>query len=552
MVFLCYSCGPKESDINYTVSPEEAGGKHRLRIQMTTKAEADGETTLNFPDNAWGQEELHNSIVNVQLPDEKATITMDSDSGWVIIKHRPDLEELKIEYVLEQDFEEPLVSQVDSRVIIQPDYFHVFSHCLFMMPKHIFETKEEADISIEWKDFPEDYTLQNSFGTDEYHQAITDISEDEFHSALFMGGDIRAHKVDINGNEVVFGIRDEWKVFQDSTLLEVLTKTIRVQRDFWQDHTQEYFSVSMIPTEEEQGYSYHGTGLTNSFALTASNNEHLDVNGIVYLMNHELQHNWIGHVIKNENEEEQYWFSEGFTEYYTLKNIARSNIYNLDAGYFINEFNNLMRELYTSGVKEAPNSEINYDNFWSSREYSRLPYLRGALFAFYLDLTIHKDSEGSKSLDDLMLALKEDALENDQLINHEYFLEKANQYLNKDLTDFFNTHIESGQPIDLAALYTEMGFDFEPETKVFYLGFTFSEDQRSIASVDPESEAYKAGLREGDIIAGRSIWYGSLTNTADFTIVKDGKEVPLSFLPVAIKNIPQLKDNESNKELLPF
>ena len=551
LALLCLSCETQSPKITYTIGPQQNGEVQQLRIHLTTPAGAEGESILSFPDDAWGEVGFHATIADIKVLNEEATVTKRGDSGWIVIEHRPGLETLEVEYVLEQDFELPVVTQNDFRPIIQPDYFHVFSHNLFMLPAYVFESNEdEADVQLEWQGFPEDYVFQNSFGRQERSQLIEDVSENEFHTAIFAGGDLRSYSIDINGNEVAFGLRDNWEAFQDSTLVDILSRTITAQRDFWEDHSQKYFSVSMIPTAETQGYSYHGTGLTNSFAMSASNNEYLEVEGLVHLMNHELQHNWIGHVIKNDNEEEQYWFSEGFTEYYTLKNIANHSIYGMDANYFITEFNRIVRELYSSPVGEAPNSDINYDNFWSSREYSRLPYIRGAVFAFYLDHKIQQVSEGAQSLDDLMLTLKEEAEDSEQLLTHNYFLEVAYRFLNEDLSDFFYTHIEQGKLIDLEQMYSDFGMEYEPETQVFDLGFTFGADEVAIATVDPESEAYKAGLRVGDTLAGRSIWYGNLTKTADFNVIRDGVEFSVSYVPVAVKPIPQLKDKTVNKEML--
>ena len=125
-------------------------------------------------------------------------------------------------------------------------------------------------------------------------------------------------------------------------------------------------------------------------------------------------------------------------DYYTNKNIAKYSVYELDKGYYLDKINEIIRLLYTSPVKEAPNSEINYDNFWKSRDYEKLPYRRGALLAFYLDYKIKKDSNGLQSLDDLMLAIKEDAINSNQKISHDYFITKANTFLKTDIKPFFN------------------------------------------------------------------------------------------------------------------
>jgi predicted metalloprotease with PDZ domain len=276
-----------------------------------------------------------------------------------------------------------------------------------------------------------------------------------------MGGDFRTHRLPINGNEVFLALRGEWQAFDDEEFLEVLRKTITSQRDFMQDHGQSYYAVSIIPIEQNQGSGYQGTGLTNSFAMSATNNSYLELDQLVYLLNHEHQHNWIGYLIKNANEEEQYWFSEGFTDYYTIKNIARNQINGHNATYVINKMNDVIKELYTSPVKDAPNSAISYDNFWTDHNYNDLPYKRGSLFAFILDLKIQQESNGLKSLDDVILAIKKDAETSEQRISHPYIIETFEPYL-KGFENFFRRHIEEGQLFDLTSEFNALGFETVP------------------------------------------------------------------------------------------
>jgi len=548
------SCTSETSNlISFTVSPVIVDGENQLKIKLRCHAEADGETTLLFQDAVWGQDSMHNVIASMRLLNAEGQITKNKDSGWIQITHPKELEVLEFEYQILQDTPKELTTKTDSRPIIQPEYFHVFSHSLFMLPKEtIATTNDNFDVHIQWAGFPDEYALQNSFGSNLNEQSIRGISEEKFHTALFAGGDLRIHDIDIQGNQVVFATRGEWEVFQDSTLVNILENTMTVQRNFWKDHSQPYFSVTMMPTVQKQGSSFHGTGLTNSFSLTASNNQFLEVEGLAYLVNHELQHNWIGTLIKNVNEEEQYWFSEGFTDYFTIKNMAVHEIYNLDKNFFVKEFNTFMRTLFTSPVKDAPNSEINYDNFWSSRDYSKLPYHRGALFAFYLDHKIGKDSKGEYNLDHVMLDIKKAAETSGQKLTHSYFIETVDAYLAESIKPFFDTHIEQGELMDLTEIYTKFGLEFEPTSQVFDLGFEFSEDNLSIASIDPNSEAYKAGLRQGDRLGRRSIYYGSLTNKAEFTVVRNGEEVPVSYYPITEAPIPQLKATDNNFKNLTF
>ena len=552
LVFLVCSCKPEDSHtISYTISPESQGSTQLLKIKAKFKPGKNGKTILKFQDNAWGEDSLYNVIHSMRLLTTQAEIIKHRDSGYITIKHSSDLKTLEFEYKLKQDTQGGLTTRTTYRPVIQPEYFQLFSHNMFMLPKHILSASEDNfNVTIDWKGFPENYQFQNSFGSQKLHQQIFNISEEAFHTAVFVGGDFRLHHILINDNKVAFAIRDNWQAFNDSVMVEILRKTMTVQRDFWKDHSQDYFSVTMIPTTETMGSSFQGTGLTNSFATAASNNNNLEVDGLVYLFNHELQHNWIGQNIKNDNEEAQYWFSEGFTDYYTIKNIASHEINGLDYRYFINELNNFIRALHASPVKEAPNSEINYDNFWSDRDYSKLPYRRGALFAFYLDYKIRQDTQGKKTLDDLMLDFKAKA--ETHKITHAFFIESANVYLKEDLTPFFNNHIEDGRLIDLKQVFDDLGLDYRSETELFDLGFQFSEDKRSVETIDETSNAHKAGLRKGDLIISRSYQYDRTDSKAEFIVRRESKEISVAYFPVRKAAIPQLKATENNRVNLAF
>lgn len=552
LVAFLNSCTPESKNtINYTISPQTENGINQLKIKLVTPTETDGETTLLYQDKGWGQDSLHNVLASMKVLNTEATITTQRDSGWVIIKHPKDVKELEFEYSIKQDTKGDLTTMQTYRPIVQPEYFLVFAHNLLMLPEEIVRPEGNTfNVSIDWERFPEDYALVNSFGANNAIQTVKGITEEEIHSAVFVGGDFRVYNIDIKGKKVAFAIRGDWEVFSDSTLVNILDKTITSQRNLWQDHTQDYFAITMIPTVQERGSGFQGTGLTNSFAVNATNNKYLEPEGLVYLFNHELQHNWTGHIIKNDDEEKQYWFSEGFTDYYTLKNIAKEKINGMDESYLIGEFNTYIKELYTSPVKEMPNSELNYDIFWSGKEgVQKLPYRRGALFAFYLDNKIIQDSKAKKSLDDVLLEFKNDALATGQKITHDYFIKTVNKYVSNDITPFFNKHIEDGKLFDFNRILTDFGYEFNTTAKVFDLGFEFSEGRKSVTSINEASNAYKAGLRKEDKIVGIS-YYRSVDYPAEFKVLRNGKEIEIKYIPVKDAAIPQLKDNSHNKAKL--
>lgn len=543
----------KENSLHYTVSQLSMDSKSALWIRMKFAANPSGITKVLYDNKAWGEENLFDCISEVKLINSDMQPEINRDSGWIEIRHPKGLKKINFQYSLQQDFEEMGERGESYRPLIQEEYFHVFSHNMFMIPEHLGKDGEDIlDITIDWDNFAEGFKIHNSFGTNLKRQRLENIPLNEFHTAIFVGGDFRIYKSEIDGNEIYLASRGDWIPFEDSTVVKILSKTIKAQRDFWKDHSQNYFTVTLRPIPQERGSSFQGTGLTNSFATSISNNKHTDIEQLVYLFNHELQHNWIGHSIENSNEEEQYWFSEGFTEYYTIKNIAKHRIHSLDGSYFIDQLNGIIKNLWASPVKEAPNSDINYENFWSDQDYSKLPYYRGALFAFYLDQLISSHSERKNSLDNLMYYLRKGAEENGEKISHSYFISATNKYLNGDISSFFQEHIEQGKELPLEEIFMNMGLEFQTTAEVFDLGFELSDDQTKVVSVDTSSEAYKAGLRPGDILGSRSIYYGNTERPVELTIGTGSDRKNIKYFAIKVARVPQLVNSSKNIALLSF
>lgn len=548
-IFL-FSCQQQpKSDISYEISPVVVDSIPQLKIKMTLDADSDGTTTLSFPNEAWGQEDLFKSLGKMQLLNVEGVVEKDADSSRIVLMHPKGVKELEFEYFLKQDFEDEISTSKIYRPIISKEYFHVFSHNMFMVPEN---AEENLDITLDWTAFPEKQSIHNSFGSQGKEQFLKDQDMELFGSSIFVGGDFRIFEGDIQGNQISLATRGEWIPFEDADVFKVLEETLTYQRNFWNDHSQAYFTVTMQPFPQENGSSFQGTGLTNSFATSVSNNDQTDIGQMVYLFNHELMHNWIGHTIKNESEEEQYWFSEGFTEYYTYKNIAKNKINGLDGTFFIDEFNRTIRDLYASSVGEAPNAEINYDNFWTNYEYSKLPYWRGAIFAFYIDQKIQQASKGKQSLDDVMHQIYADATIKDQKLTHAYFVEVMNPYWDEGFDAVFQKHIEEGQKVDLVALFDELEVDYSSESDIYRLGFEFTEGKKGIASVVEGSKAWEAGVREGDEVFSRSIWQGNIEQEVELGLRRNGEEFNISFYPVTKAAVPQLKPTANNIEKLGF
>ena len=125
-------------------------------------------------------------------------------------------------------------------------------------------------------------------------------------------------------------------------------------------------------------------------------------------------------------------------------------------------------------------------------------------------------------------------------------------YLEEDITDFFNTHIEGGKYIDLNTLFDNFDFEFNTTATVFDLGMTLSQDKHTVLDINPESNAYKAGLRSGDQLYSRSYNTSDPNFEAVFIALRNDKETEFKYLPAKQLQLAQLKDTNSNSAKLPF
>jgi predicted metalloprotease with PDZ domain len=227
----------------------------------------------------------------------------------------------------------------------------------------------------------------------------------------------------------------------------VLQKTITTQREFWKDNCFDYYTVIMTPTLTQndslyKGQSITGSGVKNGFLIQSSNNPFNSFYTMQYIFSHEMLHDWIGGKIPMRNEELNYWFSEGFTDYYAYKNRLRSG--ELSFEEWRSDFNtDVLAAHWKNPDRNKPNYLIK-DDFWKSRTIEKIPYRRGAIFALWLDNQILRKSNYTKSLDDLMRDILAACSQQQRKFTDELFLEIAQRYLDRDLNYFFQKHVING------------------------------------------------------------------------------------------------------------
>jgi len=434
-----------QEHLTYTLEPHLQAKKPYLQISFSSKTDSQGILNLHYNDSFWGQRNLFHCLQNITTQPSAQKIDRQSTKDNVQIMGKPNTR-YQITYHIVQDKGGLIEYKHCLRPIVQPTYLHSFGHRLFLLPLGALSDKEARPFTIRWRNIPRDFVIHNSFG-DAPNQTMQ-IKEQQLFSSIFVAGDFKRYISTIKGNQVHFLVRGQWEKFNTDQVADLLKKVIRNQRDFWQDHRDSLYTVTLMEIHTPYGSSVGGTNLHQSFATYCSKNKYTTFDRIKYLYNHELMHNWIGKKIVNADEERQYWFSEGFTDYYTYKLMLKGELIDLET--YLKMINQrVLKPHYSSKVKTAPNDSLTYKNYWGDYAYQKLPYYRGALYALLLDTQIKQKTKQRKSLDNLMFdLLKACSGQKSRRLDHQLFKKHLQRYLGKQSLKAFENFIEKGQLID--------------------------------------------------------------------------------------------------------
>ncbi|NIF04805.1 peptidase [Chryseobacterium sp. Tr-659] len=455
-----------QDKISYKIFYNKDLGQNGLKVQADYTLKSPSDTiSFYYANENWGEKDLFKNLI--LLKEENPGITFDSQPENNKIKvHMKKGEKVTLIYHIKQDFIDPNY-RIFNRPRINKTFFHVLGKNLFIVPRTFTQIPEdrEFEFNIEWIGFPPEFRFHNNFATQARAQKIKTTLWEGFYNSLFIGGDYRFYSFTIHNKPVYLALRDNWNNgFTDDFLFSNLKKAVQSQRDFWKDYEQDYFTVTMTPTVSQKdslykGYSTTGSAIKNAFMIQGTNNPFNNKNTYLYLLHHELMHEWIGNKIQNKYEELNYWFSEGFTDYYTYKNRLR--IKDISSDEWLSLFNEeVIKNHWKNPQKNIPNYKIK-DDFWKSRDVEKVPYRRGAIFAFWLDNQIMLKTDYKRSLDDLMRELLKISTEKKVKFTDELFLDLAQKYLGRDISYFFQKHIISGEDINLTQEKWINGFEFK-------------------------------------------------------------------------------------------
>lgn len=491
----------------YTFDPTVTAEGTVLHVTLKFQGNAEGAEEISVP-KQWAGQKLHEET-NLRTISSDTVLTETADEGGLSLRY-PANQQVVLAYDMVKDWTGRFNHPMQFHGVLLPEYIEINGSNTLVYPK----TDRQAPVTVnfDWQRIPAAWVLATSFGTSSgpedrcqsYSGPWSGVKD-----ALFTAGVFRIHRFQIGDRPAVLAIRDQW-TFTDEEAIAQIQKAVGIVRDFWHDDNFPYFLVTLKAFDNDSG-SGDGSAFTNAFWMYLSHRD--PISSQLPTLAHETFHTWnprrMGAISVTGDGQSIEWFHEGFTTYYGYLLVYRASLMPL------------------SDYLESVNQDLrNYPT-------SKSPYVRGRAIATWLDWQIRKTSNNKSSLDNVMFDMVREA---DKPLTVERILQTAGRYLAPA------DQAQLRRAVEQNAFPQMEGATFGPCVKLtiddvptFDLGFDFaaSSEARKVTGVDPDGPAYKAGLRDGQVLAGRiSIYDGRTDKTAIFTIQTDAGRKAIEYYPL--------------------
>jgi predicted metalloprotease with PDZ domain len=510
--------------MTYSFEPVFSGDKLALRVTLEFKGGRSGETRLEVPSSYAGQQHLASAFTELKALSSQTTLR-DTSSAANKILNFPVGTTVRLSYLLIKDWSGPLNSDTRFRPILEREHFQLLSDTALIKPKLDYASTQ--DVYFDWQKLPASWSLASSFGVDDRCQSFHGAWKD-FETALFVGGDYRIQRATISGNALILATRGQWS-FTDDEWARQVQRIIETERNFWHDNSFPYQLVTLAPFDQDAG-SYGGSAYTNAFMMHLPRKATFSY-PVISILAHENFHIWNPYKFGGEHGTAMSWFTEGFTGYYTDLILFRSGFISLSE--YVDHTNEKLRKYELSPARNISNAELTARHE-SDRSLSDVAGEHGMVVALWLDSHIRQQTKNRASLDSVMLKLIKEGRASGFHLTIDRIIHISAVYLTPNDRRLLRQYIEDGSTIPVpefalapcVRIRTESAFQFE-------LGFE-EESVRTtyvVSGVKPDSEAFKAGVREGQKITRVSVSWNDISKPVRLTVRSSDGDHSLEYYP---------------------
>jgi predicted metalloprotease with PDZ domain len=501
-----------------------------LDILMSFNGEADGDTALQLPHEWGGQKEFYKSLRDLKIEGAQIAPNVDPVPQTRFLQHAPNAR-ITLSYKIVDDEHGPKFEpnqNNDYRTQLKPDFVFALGNGIIIQPSSV-STNHTAAVRLQG------FKSEHAFASDLQHGAIgRSMTFADVVESVIIGGDIRL--IDAGGGARL-ALRGSMTNRNDDDWKQSFLSIANAQRNYWRSNDEPFLVTVMLEAPKDpNSISVGGTGRGDAFAFFATTNA--DTKIIDQTMAHEMSHTWVPRrigMIRTDPalEAQDYWLSEGFTDWVTWRIAVRSSQWTPTD--FFDTFNEQIMAYDLSPVREAPNSKIIQD-FWKDGATGRLPYQRGMLLATYWNHLVEKNTRGKKNFDDVLWQMLRDSKNKRQALAIDLLKLSLKKHGRIDNTSDMQAYVENGRAVEFADdLFAACGKLEWIKRKTFHRGFDIEATlakSNIISGVMVNGPAWNAGLRDGMKLIRRSGGQiGVSTVEIAYDIEHNGKQQTLRWMP---------------------
>jgi predicted metalloprotease with PDZ domain len=375
-----------------------------------------------------------------------------------------------------------------------------------------------------WIGFPANWRLVSSWSVDRREESV-ETTLRGLRKAVFAGGDFRTVT---SKSGLMLVTRGTWP-FSDASMLDLMDRVAASHTAVWRDRGVTVQKEFLLPATR----TWEGEGRTQALIMEG-NPDTYEPRYVSRLLSHELFHEWNPRRLNYSDDEELYWFTEGFTDYYTVAGLWRSGIWSFER--VIEDFNRVVRAYYVSPARNFTASRM-VELRQTNVSANQLPYQQGYLLAAHWN-------RGGKRLDSVMRSLLEQA-KRDHLSNGG--IASAMRLIGIDnAKEEIDRFVVEGRTIELRAnLWGTCATEVKTPFRAFDMGFDWTASDRAkvIQGAKRDSNAWRAGVRDGQKFTGIDVVLGDPTYLAEIEIEDSQGRRRVKYYPASVDEIvaPQYK-----------
>lgn len=484
-----------EAPVAYRLSPVMQGGAlSALAVEVAFQGDADGETRLDLPDHWAEGEDLSRLVTQLQV--QGATLAPGTGPARVL-RHRPGAP-IRVSYRFAVTGE-PGRDHLKGEPVVRPTWFMAHGEAIFAAPAG----RQAAPARFAWGPRPAGWTLVSDLD----HLArrpgrVSDIAE----SVMVGATELKVVERRLGRAPLRVAVLGSWPS-PPERLADMAARIMIAEHALWRDQPQPFLiTVTPLAGGEGGSYSSTGSGKGDAFAIESTTNR--DPAQDPHFLAHEYMHSWIANQLgglPEKDEARDYWFSEGFTDFYATRVLLASGVWSLED--YVARYNEVLTRYDGSPARNFTADQV-MAVFWSDQDAQQSPYDRGRLLAVTWDRAVREASGGRLSLDDVMRrqrdAVRTGAAKGTGAALFPTLLNAVAPEI--PVRADLERHVTRGETVRLqpGALGACLAISSQ-QVPVFDRGFDGAKSGQTgiITGVDPAGPAYAAGLRDGMKRLGR-------------------------------------------------